>query len=394
MIKSLHSFDLKDKRILMRVDFNVPLDNGHVTDDFRIRATLPTIQHCLQQGAAVVLMSHLGRPNGKIDDALSLIPVGETLADLLEMPIKFSDDCISEDARDTSLGTNPGEVHLLENLRFHDEETLNDSPFSMLLAKHGEVYINEAFGTAHRAHASNVGVVDHFKQKGIGFLMENELKYLKESFDRPRRPITLILGGAKIGTKLALIRRFMNKADTIIIGGGMAFTFIKAKGQEVGNSLIDENMITSAVHIMDSAKNNRAQLIYPSDFVCSKDMESKPKGVYSRREIPKELMGLDIGPKSIERFKKIISSSKTVLWNGPMGVFEKEFYSEGTNAIAEALSEETENGQTTIVGGGDTAAAVRSFGHQDNVSHVSTGGGASLELLSGETLPAFSALES
>ncbi|MDP5957754.1 MAG: phosphoglycerate kinase [Candidatus Marinimicrobia bacterium] len=394
MIKNLHTFDLKDKRILMRVDFNVPLNNGRITDDFRLRAALPTIQHCLEQGAAVVLMSHLGRPKGKIDDDMSLIPVGEHLADLLEMPIKFSDDCISEDALDTSLGISAGEIHLLENLRFHNEETLNDSQFSMLLAKHGEVFINEAFGTAHRAHASNVGVVHHFKQKGMGFLMEKELKYLKDSFDHPRRPVTLILGGAKIDTKLSLILRFLNKADTIIISGGMAFTFIKAKGQIVGGSLIDENMIASATHIMNSAKNNRAQLIYPSDFVCSKNMDSKPKGVYLWREIPKELMGLDIGPKSIERFKKIISSSKTVLWNGPMGVFEKEFYSEGTKVISEALSEETENGQTTIVGGGDTAAAVRSFGHQDNVSHVSTGGGASLELLSGETLPAFSALES
>jgi 3-phosphoglycerate kinase len=394
MIKNLHTFDLKDKRILMRVDFNVPLNNGRITDDFRLRAALPTLQHCLEQGAAVVLMSHLGRPKGKIDDDMSLIPVGEHLADLLEMPIKFSDDCISEDALDTSLGISAGEIHLLENLRFHNEETLNDSQFSMLLAKHGEVFINEAFGTAHRAHASNVGVVHHFKQKGMGFLMEKELKYLKDSFDHPRRPVTLILGGAKIDTKLSLILRFLNKADTIIISGGMAFTFIKAKGQIVGGSLIDENMIASATHIMNSAKNNRAQLIYPSDFVCSKNMDSKPKGVYLWREIPKELMGLDIGPKSIERFKKIISSSKTVLWNGPMGVFEKEFYSEGTKVISEALSEETENGQTTIVGGGDTAAAVRSFGHQDNVSHVSTGGGASLELLSGETLPAFSALES
>ena len=394
MIKNLHTFDLKDKRILMRVDFNVPLNNGRITDDFRLRAALPTIQHCLEQGAAVVLMSHLGRPKGKIDDDMSLIPVGEHLADLLEMPIKFSDDCISEDALDTSLGISAGEIHLLENLRFHNEEILNDSQFSMLLAKHGEVFINEAFGTAHRAHASNVGVVHHFKQKGMGFLMEKELKYLKDSFDHPRRPVTLILGGAKIDTKLSLILRFLNKADTIIISGGMAFTFIKAKGQIVGGSLIDENMIASATHIMNSAKNNRAQLIYPSDFVCSKNMDSKPKGVYLWREIPKELMGLDIGPKSIERFKKIISSSKTVLWNGPMGVFEKEFYSEGTKVISEALSEETENGQTTIVGGGDTAAAVRSFGHQDNVSHVSTGGGASLELLSGETLPAFFALES
>ena len=376
----------------MRVDFNVPIDNGRVTDDFRLRAALPTIQHCLQQGAAVVLMSHLGRPKGKVVDNLSLISVGETLADLLEMPIKFSDDCISEDARDTSLGISPGEIHLLENLRFHDEETLNDPQFSMLLSKHGDVFINDAFGTAHRAHASNVGVVDQFRQKGIGFLMEKELKYLKESFDHPLRPVTIILGGAKIDTKLSMIKRFLSKADTIIIGGGMAFTFLKAKGLEVGSSLIDDKMLSTATQIMNEVKNQRVQLVFPSDFVCAKDLESKPDGVYLRRDIPEDLMGLDIGPKSIEKFQKIISASKTILWNGPLGVFEQESYTQGTKAIAEKLVEVTEAGQTTIVGGGDTVAAVRSIGFYRDVSHVSTGGGAFLELLSGETLPAFSAL--
>ena len=392
MIHNLHTFDLKDKRLLMRVDFNVPIDNGRVTDDFRLRAALPTIQHCLQQGAAVVLMSHLGRPKGKVVENLSLISVGETLADLLEMPIKFSDDCISEDARDTSLGISPGEIHLLENLRFHDEETLNDPQFSMLLSKHGDVFINDAFGTAHRAHASNVGVVDQFRQKGIGFLMEKELKYLKESFDHPLRPVTIILGGAKIDTKLSMIKRFLSKADTIIIGGGMAFTFLKAKGLEVGSSLIDDKMLSTATQIMNEVKNQRVQLVFPSDFVCAKDLESKPDGVYLRRDIPEDMMGLDIGPKSIEKFQKIISASKTILWNGPLGVFEQESYTQGTKAITEKLVEVTEAGQTTIVGGGDTVAAVRSIGFYRDVSHVSTGGGAFLELLSGETLPAFSAL--
>ena len=392
MIHTLDTFDLKDKRLLMRVDFNVPINNGRVTDDFRLRAALPTIQHCLQQGAAVVLMSHLGRPKGKVVDNLSLISVGETLADLLEMPIKFSDDCISEDARDTSLGISPGEIHLLENLRFHDEETLNDPQFSMLLSKHGDVFINDAFGTAHRAHASNVGVVDQFRQKGIGFLMEKELKYLKESFDHPLRPVTIILGGAKIDTKLSMIKRFLSKADTIIIGGGMAFTFLKAKGLEVGSSLIDDKMLSTATQIMNEVKNQRVQLVFPSDFVCAKDLESKPDGVYLRRDIPEDMMGLDIGPKSIEKFQKIISSSKTILWNGPLGVFEQEYYAQGTKAITEKLVEATEAGQTTIVGGGDTVAAVRSIGFYRDVSHVSTGGGAFLELLSGETLPAFSAL--
>ena len=392
MIHTLDTFDLKDKRLLMRVDFNVPINNGRVTDDFRLRAALPTIQHCLQQGAAVVLMSHLGRPKGKVVDNLSLISVGETLADLLEMPIKFSDDCISEDARDTSLGISAGEIHLLENLRFHDEETLNDPQFSMLLSKHGDVFINDAFGTAHRAHASNVGVVDQFRQKGIGFLMEKELKYLKESFDHPRRPLTIILGGAKIDTKLSLIQRFLSKAETIIIGGGMAFTFLKAKGLEVGGSLIDDKMLSTATQIMNVVKNQKVQLVFPSDFVCAKNLESRPDGVYLRREIPENLMGLDIGPKSIAKFQKILSSSKTILWNGPLGVFEKESYAVGTKAIAEKLVEVTEAGQTTIVGGGDTVAAVRSIGFYRDVSHVSSGGGAFLELLSGETLPAFSAL--
>ncbi len=262
----------------------------------------------------------------------------------------------------------------------------------MLLSKHGDVFINDAFGTAHRAHASNVGVVDQFRQKGIGFLMEKELKYLKESFDRPQRPVTIILGGAKIDTKLSMIKRFLSKADTIIIGGGMAFTFLKAKGLEVGSSLIDDKMLSTATQIMNEVKNQRVQLVFPSDFVCAKDLESKPDGVYLRRDIPEDIMGLDIGPKSIEKFQKIISASKTILWNGPLGVFEQESYTQGTKAITEKLVEVTEAGQTTIVGGGDTVAAVRSIGFYRDVSHVSTGGGAFLELLSGETLPAFSAL--
>jgi phosphoglycerate kinase len=236
--------------------------------------------------------------------------------------------------------------------------------------------------------------VDHFKQKGIGFLMEKELKYLKESFDRPRRPVTLILGGSKIGTKISLIQRFLNKADTIIISGGMVFTFLKAKGEEIGKSLIDENGVAIASQIIKEAKNQKAKLVFPSDFICAKNIESESIKIYSRRKIPKTMMGLDIGPRSIERFRKIISSSNTILWNGPMGVYEKDCFSKGTSSIAEKLVELTEAdaGQITIVGGGDTAAAIRSYGYQRNVSHVSTGGGASLELLCGESLPAFTAL--
>lgn len=394
MIKGLNTFDLKDKRVLMRVDFNVPIKKGSVADDFRIRAVLPTVQHCLQHGAGIVLMSHLGRPNGSVDTDLSLIPIGETLADLLEMPIKFSDDCVSEDARDTSLGINPGEVHLLENLRFHKEESQNNSQFAMLLAKHGEVFINDAFGTAHRAHSSNVGIVDHFKHKGMGFLMENELNYLKSSFDTPKRPVTIILGGAKIGTKLSLIRRFLNKADTIFISGGMTFTFFKAMGYEVGKSIVDEGMLKIAEKVISESQTKKAKLAFSSDFVCANDMDDEPRGIFHKKHIPRDMMGLDIGPKTIQRIQNIIAMSNTILWNGPAGVFEHEPFVTGTKAISSALVSETLNGKTTIVGGGDTAAAVRMFGHHQDVTHVSTGGGASLELLSGETLPAFSALDS
>lgn len=393
MIKTLNKFDLKNKRILIRVDFNVPLNHGRVTDDFRIRSALPTIDHCLNQGAGVVLMSHLGRPKGKVDKNLSLIPVGESLADLLEMPIKFSDDCVSEDARDTSLGISNGEVHLLENLRFYEEETANDLHFSMLLSKHGDVFINDAFGTAHRAHASNVGIVSHFKQKGMGLLMEKEYRFLKGSFDHPNRPVTLILGGAKIDTKLSLINRFLNKADTILIGGGMAFTFLKAKGKEVGNSLVDDGMIESVRQIIQSSKESNVKVVLPLDFACAKNIDGKSEGVFSNRNIPSDMMGLDIGPKTISIFKQYIDQSNTILWNGPMGVFENEDFATGSKELAAKLAEVTEKGAITIVGGGDTAAAIRTFRFQNDVSHVSTGGGASLELLSGEFLPAFKALE-
>lgn len=393
MIKNLNTFDLKDKRVLLRVDFNVPLDKGVVEDDFRIRSALPTIEYCLKQCAGVVIMSHLGRPNGRVDKNFSLIPVGESLADLLEMPIKFSDNCVSEDAHDTSLGISTGEIHLLENLRFHKEETLNNQYFSMQLAKHGQVFINDAFGTAHRTHASNVGIVHHFKQKGMGFLMEKEYMFLKESFESPKRPLTMILGGAKIGTKLTLINRFLNKSDLLLIGGGMAFTFLKAKGYKIGNSLVDEKMLSTAKQIMDSAKQRNVTIILPSDFLCAENLEAKPEGVFSNRDIPDDLMGLDIGPNTIIKFNKYIGQSNTILWNGPMGVFENEHYTNGSKEVAKKLAEINDNGALVIVGGGETAAAIRKFGFQNNVTHVSTGGGASLELLSGKTLPAFSALE-
>ena len=394
LLKVLTLFDLKSKRVLIRVDFNVPIQNGKVADDFRVRASLPTIKHCLNEGASVVLISHLGRPEGQINPAMSLMPVGETLAELLEMPIKFSDNCVSSNAKDVSLGLKPGEVHLLENLRFHDDETKNDKRFSYQLSKHGGIYINDAFGAAHRAHASNVGVVKNFSQKGMGFLIEKELKFLNSVIQNPKRPLTLILGGAKIGGKLELIHQFIQNADTIIIGGGMAFTFLKAKGHDVGVSLVDDTMIDTAKSILKEARIKKMDMILPSDFIGVEKPE-KPGSIKIMKldHIPSMKMGVDVGPASAQQFSEIIQSSGTIIWNGPMGIFEVPEYSIGTREIAQAMVKATNEGVITVVGGGDTASAVKQFGVHNDMSHVSTGGGASLELLSGNQLPALFALE-
>lgn len=393
MLRTLKAFDLKEKRILIRVDFNVPIENDRVTDDFRIRSALPTIQYCLRQGASVVLMSHLGRPKGNINPKMSLIPAGETLADLLEMPIKFSDDCVSEDSRDVSLGIKPGEIHLLENLRFHPEETHNDSRFSALLAKHGQIYMNDAFGTAHRSHASNIGVVANFIHKGIGFLIEKELQFLTNVMKRPQRPLVLVLGGAKIETKLGLIHRFIDKADSILIGGGMAFTFMRTMGREVGKSLVDQDRLKVARSILSKARG-KVILELPKDFVCASSIkDAKNCTVCEAGKIPVGLMGLDIGPKTIDHYREIIGNAGTVLWNGPMGVFEVPEFEEGTRALGQAIVTATKNGTVTVVGGGDSAAAMKKYNMIDGASHVSTGGGAFLEFLSGNPLPSISALE-
>ena len=393
MLKTINNFDLKGKRVLIRVDFNVPLSNGQVTDDFRIRMALPTINHCLESGASVVLMSHLGRPKGQVVPELSLIPVGEKLAELIELPIKFSDDCVSEDARDVSLGLRPGEIHLLENLRYHNEETDNDPRFSELLAKHGEIFINDAFGTAHRPHASNVGVSQYFLHKGIGFLFEKELQYLSSVIKKPKRPMALVLGGAKIDTKLKLINKFIDEADIIIIGGGMAFTFLKAKGIDVGGSLVDESMLKTASEIIEKSRKVNNRLHFPVDVVAANNIDDiKSIKEFKIDNIPTDMSGFDIGRATIKKYSKLLLSSKTIVWNGPMGVFEKPEYNNGTLKIAEVMTQANEEGSVVIVGGGDTAAAVKSYNLIDKMSHVSTGGGASLELLSGNRLPSVEAL--
>ncbi len=393
MLKTISNFDLKGKRVLIRVDFNVPISNGVVTDDFRIRMALPTINHCLESGASVVLMSHLGRPKGQIVPDLSLIPVGEKLAELIELPIKFSDDCVSEDARDVSLGLRPGEIHLLENLRYHNAETDNDPRFSELLAKHGEIFINDAFGTAHRPHASNVGVSQYFLHKGIGFLFEKELQYLSSVIKKPKRPMALVLGGAKIDTKLKLINKFIDEADIIIIGGGMAFTFLKAKGIDVGGSLVDESMLKTASEIIEKSRKVNNRLHFPVDVVAANNIDDiKSIKEFKIDNIPTDMSGFDIGRATIKKYSKLLLSSKTIVWNGPMGVFEKPEYNNGTLKIAEVMTQANEEGSVVIVGGGDTAAAVKSYNLIDKMSHVSTGGGASLELLSGNRLPSVEAL--
>jgi 3-phosphoglycerate kinase len=393
MIRALHSFDVKQKRVLMRVDFNVPIENDRVVDSFRIRSAIPSIKDCLESGTSLVLMSHLGRPNGKIDEKYSLVPVGEALSDILEIPIKFSYDCISEDAINVTIGLHPGEIHLLENLRFHLGETNNDPEFAGKLARHGQIYINDAFGTAHRSHASNVGVTEHFTEKGMGYLMEKELQFLLEKFKKPKHPLLLILGGAKISGKLHIIDRFLDDADTILIGGGMAFTFLKALGVEVGRSMVDRKMVSSAKEIIVRAKRKRVKLVFPVDFVIAEAIENpKETKMVAFDSIPDSFMGLDIGTETINIFSDYILGAGTILWNGPMGVFEKKEFENGTKALSKMLSLAFDKGVDTIVGGGESAAAVRKFGMDEKMTHVSTGGGASLELLSGYRLPALEAL--
>ena len=394
MIRTIKAFDLKDRNVLMRVDFNVPLKGKRVVDNFRILATLPSLSYILDSGASVTLMSHLGRPKGVKNEDLSLMPVGEELAGMLEIPIKFSHECVSQDALDTSLSLKPGEVHLLENLRFQNQETSNDPEFSKQLSKHGSIFINDAFGLAHRAHASNYGVAKHFKHKGMGFLIEKEIQYLDKIMRKPDRPLALILGGAKIDTKLDLITTFLDKADIILIGGGMSFTFLKAKGKEVGNSLVDEKMIPTAKTIIQKAREKGVKLLIPNDVVCGSNLkDEEPKGPFSIEEIPEDLMGLDIGPKTEELFMNTLNKAETVIWNGPVGVFELPGFHRGTEKIANHLSGFKLKGKKIIIGGGDTAAAISKFGLVETMSHVSTGGGSSLAMLTGKPLVGLKNLE-
>ncbi len=387
--------DLKGKRLLMRVDFNVPLDeHQQVSDDKRIRASLPTIEYAIKQGVRIILMSHLGRPNGNVVPEMSLKPVADRLGELLGNKVQFAPDCIGPEVEKMADRLGKGDVLLLENLRFHQEEEENDPAFSKQLAQLGDIYANDAFGTAHRAHASTVGVAEYFDTCLSGFLMEKELDYLGAAVSNPERPYVAILGGAKIADKIPMIENLIKRVDRLLIGGGMAYTFLKAQGKEIGNSMLDEANLNFANQILKS-KGNKIGLPVDCLITDSFDFKARKIGqtkVVSVDTIPKGWQGLDVGPKTIESFSQVCHDAKTIVWNGPLGVFEIEATAKGTMAIAQVLAEVTGKGVTTIIGGGDSASAVKKAGLTSKMSHVSTGGGASLEFLQGEQLPGVSVL--
>ena len=391
---SIDKVNLKSKRVLVRVDFNVPLDeNLKITDDIRITSSLPTIKKIIGDGGRCILMSHLGRPKGGPNPKYSLKPVAVRLGELLEMDVKFAPDCVGDQVKAIVASMNDGEVLLLENLRFHPEEEKNVPEFAQQLAELGDVYINDAFGSAHRAHASTEGVTKFIKICVSGYLMQKELDYLGEAIANPVRPFTAILGGSKISGKIDVIENLLPKVDNLLIGGGMAYTFYKAMGYEIGSSLLEEEKIDLAKQMLEKFKTSEAKVLLPKDNVVAAEFKNEsPSTVVDADKIPSDKMGLDIGPKTIEEFKNVILSSKTIIWNGPMGVFEFDNFAKGTDTIAGALAEATRNGAITIIGGGDSAAAIKKAGLDDKVSHVSTGGGASLEFLEGKILPGVEAL--
>jgi phosphoglycerate kinase len=389
--KTIDKVDIKGKRVFIRADFNVPLDeNGNITDDGRIRSTLPTINFALDAGAKVILASHLGRPKGKRDPKYSLSPVAIRLNRLLNKEVKFAKDCIGPDVEHLVKGMRPGDVLLLENLRFHAEEEKNEDAFARALASLADVYVNDAFGTAHRAHASTFGITQHVKQSVAGFLMKKEIEYLQKTVANPVRPFVAILGGSKVSGKIGVLENLQDKVDKIIVGGAMAFTFNKAEGDEVGGSLVELDMLDQAKRIRRSALDKGVKFYLPVDFVVAENMNGNAQTkIVTSQEIPKDWMGLDIGPATVRLFAEAIQDAKTIIWNGPMGMFEKDAYSRGTFAIAHAVADAY---ATTIVGGGDTDVAVHRAGVSDSITFISTGGGASLELLEGKVLPGLAAL--
>jgi phosphoglycerate kinase len=390
----LADLDVAGKRVLVRVDFNVPMDESlSITDDRRIRSSLPTIENILQRGGTPILMSHLGRPRGKPDSHFGLRPVADRLCTYIESPIKFAKDCVGDDARLLVDNLRPGELLLLENLRFHPGEEANDPQFAKALASYADVYVNDAFGTAHRAHASTEGVTHYIEKCAAGLLMEKELRYLGEALERPQRPFVAVMGGAKIRGKIDVIQRLFQKVDALLLGGGMIYTFFKALGYEVGGSLVDMEMLETARDLLREAKSRGFALVLPQDTVIARALQADAETqTVLVTDIPEGWVGVDIGTKTVEDYTRRILEARTVFWNGPMGVFEIPPFAAGTEAVARALVRATDQGAVTVVGGGDSAAAMAQMGLGERVSHVSTGGGASLEFLEGKELPGVAAL--
>lgn len=393
-VKNVDSLNFAGKKALIRVDFNVPLNEDFsVSDDTRIQAAVPTIKKILKDGGSAILMSHLGRPKGGPEDKYSLRHIISAVEAALGTSVQFASDCIGAEAESKAATLKSGEVLLLENLRFYKEEEKGDKDFAAKLAKLGDVYVNDAFGTAHRAHASTAVIAEFFKDKVAGYLMESELTNADKVLGNPERPYTAIMGGAKIADKILIIERLLEKVDNLIIGGGMSYTFAKAQGGSIGTSLLEADKMDFVLELMEKAKAKGVNLILPVDTIIADAFSNTAnQGVATSGEIPDDWMGLDIGPKTRELFGKVILESKTILWNGPMGVFEMESFDKGTKAIAEYVAEATRNGAFSLIGGGDSAAAVNKFGYTEHVSYVSTGGGALLEHMEGKVLPGVAAL--
>ncbi|MCK4406509.1 MAG: phosphoglycerate kinase [Bacteroidales bacterium] len=389
-MKTFDNYSFKDKKALIRVDFNVPLNDKYkITDATRINAAIPTIKKILDDGGSVILMSHLGRPKQGPEEKFSLKHLINYLSEKLNTNVKFADDCIGDSAKNLAVDLKPGEILLLENLRFYEEETKGDEDFAKKLASLGDVYVNDAFGTAHRAHASTAVIAKFFPEnKLFGYIMENELKNINKVLSEVKRPFTAILGGAKVSGKIEIINQLMNKVDNFIIGGGMMFTFIKAMGGNIGNSLIETDLLKVAIDTIEKAKEARINFYLPVDSVIANKFSNEAdKKLANSYDIPDGWMGLDIGPKTCKKFADVIEKSKTILWNGPMGVFEMPNFEAGTKYIAEAITDATQNGAFSLVGGGDSVAAINKYNLKNKVSYVSTGGGAMLEYIEGKELP-------
>ncbi len=389
---TVRDFDPQGKRVLVRVDFNVPIEDGKVKDDSRIRAALPTIRYLLEHGASVILMSHLGRPKGKVVESARLRPVAQWLSALLRMPVPITGDPLGIGTRDAVARLKPGQLMMLENLRFHPEEEANEDEYAKTLASYGDVYVNDAFGTAHRAHASTVGVTKYLPAYA-GLLMEAEIEALSKLLEKVEHPFAAVIGGAKVSGKLGVLNHLMEKVDSFLIGGGMANTFLVAQGHTVGKSLLERDLVEEARKILDKADKKGVQVLLPTDVVVAKEVtRGAEHKIVPVNKIPNSWSVVDIGPATTEAFKEALASAKTILWNGPLGVFEVPTFGDGTRAIARLLAEQAEKGVTVVVGGGDSVAAVEELGLTSKMTHISTGGGASLEFMEGRELPGISVL--